>query len=284
MPTATLLSRDSISVTEFHCDTVPGEKPFAELHHSYSLSYVRRGSFGYRARGKSHDLVIGSILVGYPDDEYVCTHEHRCRDECLSFHFKPELIDAVGGNPRAWQSGALPPVPRMIVLCELAQAAARGVSDVGLDEVGMWLAAIFSRGVAEQHRLARQVTARERNRAVETALWIDSNSERALNLDRAADHAGLSPFHFLKSFSRVLGVTPHQYLVRSRLRRAARMLAEDERSITATAFDSGFGDISNFVRTFHRAAGMSPRAFRAASKGERQLVRERLGNTVSARV
>ena len=55
-------------------------------------------------------------------------------------------------------------------------------------------------------------------------------------------------------------MTPHQYLVRSRLRHAARLLADDERSITDVAYDVGFGDLSNFVRTFHRAAGVSPRA------------------------
>ena|SRR5437870_6010685 len=77
-------------------------------------------------------------------------------------------------------------------------------------------------------------------------------------------------------FSRVLGVTPHQYLVRSRLRHAARLLADDARSITDVAFDVGFGDLSNFARTFHRAAGVSPRVFRQASKGARKLLQDRL--------
>ena len=62
----------------------------------------------------------------------------------------------------------------------------------------------------------------------------------------------------------MLGVTPHQYLVRSRLRHAARLLADDDRPITDVALDVGFGDLSNFVRTFHRAAGVSPRRFRQA--------------------
>ena len=75
----------------------------------------------------------------------------------------------------------------------------------------------------------------------------------------------------------MLGVTPHQYLVRSRLRRAARLLAEEDRSITDIALDVGFADLSNFVRTFHRAAGVSPRAFRRAARGDRKILQERLG-------
>ena len=85
----------------------------------------------------------------------------------------------------------------------------------------------------------------------------------------AAKVAGLSNFHFLRMFSRALGVTPHQYLVRCRLRRAACLLSDDTRSISAIAHEVGFGDLSNFVRTFHRAAGMSPRAFRRAALGAR---------------
>ena len=117
---------------------------------------------------------------------------------------------------------------------------------------------------------------RDRRRAVESALWIDANSHRAIALDDAAGQAGISPFHYLRLFSAVLGVTPHQYLVRSRLRHAARRLADDDSPITDIAYDVGFGDLSNFVRTFHRAAGTSPMRFRQASKGDRKFFQDRL--------
>ena len=71
-------------------------------------------------------------------------------------------------------------------------------------------------------------------------------------------------------------MTPHQYLVRSRLRRAARHLAEDDKPVTDIAYDVGFNDLSNFVRTFHRAAGVSPLKFRQASRGMRKIFQERL--------
>ena len=83
---------------------------------------------------------------------------------------------------------------------------------------------------------------------METALWIDAQSNREIELEDAAAQAGVSPFHFLRLFSSVLGVTPHQYLVRSRLRHAARLLAEDNRDVTDIAYDVGFGDLSNFDR------------------------------------
>jgi AraC-like DNA-binding protein len=71
-------------------------------------------------------------------------------------------------------------------------------------------------------------------------------------------------------FTGVIGASPHQYLVRCRLRNAATLLADPDRAITDIAYAVGFRDLSNFVRTFHRAAGVSPRAFR------RKILQERI--------
>ena len=271
----TLFEGNRISVTEFRCTAGPGDQPFAEQFPAHSIAYVRKGSFGCHCRGRSHELVAGSMLIGFPGDEYVCTHDHVVGDECLSFFLAPELVDALG-DPAAWRIGSMPPLPELMVLAELAQTAADGSSDVGLDEVGHLLAARFVEAVSG--RKAKKITAslRDRRRAVESALWIDANSHKAITLDDAAEQAGISAFHFLRLFSDVLGVTPHQYLVRSRLRHAARRLADDDSAITDIAYDVGFGDLSNFVRTFHRAAGASPMRFRQASKGDRKIFQDRL--------
>jgi AraC-like DNA-binding protein len=271
----TLLQRRLISVSDFRCTTGPDDKPFIEQYGSHSISYVRKGSFGCSTRGRSFELVTGSILVGYPGDEFMCTHDHVCGDECLSFFLVPELVDMIGGELAAWRLGAVPPLPELMVLAELAQAAAIGQNDIGLEEIGQIFACRFVEVVTGRARRAPQTTARDRRRAVETALWLEANSHQAIDLDDAAEQAGVSPFHFLRTFSSVLGVTPHQYLVRSRLKHAARLLAGEEIPITDIAYDVGFGDLSNFVRTFHRAAGVSPRSFRAAARGNRKILQDR---------
>jgi AraC-like DNA-binding protein len=277
MTATTLLQRNAITVTEYRCSAGPGDKPFAEQHACHSVSYVRKGSFACRTRGRSHELVAGAIMVGHPGDEYICSHDHHiCGDECLSFSLSAELVETIGDHGENWRRGAVPPLAELMVLGEMADAVARGESDVGLDEIGILLASRFVDAVSGRMPKPLQAPARDRRRAVETALWIDAHSHQAIDLERAAREAGLSPFHFLRLFSNVLGVTPHQYLLRSRLRHAARLLADDERAITDVAFDVGFGDLSNFVRTFHRAAGLSPRAFRQTSRGQRKILQERL--------
>jgi AraC family transcriptional regulator len=277
MQATTLGRTKAITATNFRCDAGPADAPFVERHGNFSLSYVRKGSFGYRARGESFELVAGSILVGHPGDEYVCTHEHVCGDECLSFDLAPALVAAIGDRAEIWRTGCVPPLPELMVLGELAQAVAEAKSDIGIDEVGLLFAARFVELVSGRERKQVKPSACDRRRAVEAALWIDAHAHKPIDLERAAAEVGLSPFHFLRLFAGILGVTPHQYLVRARLRRAARLLAGDARSITDVALDVGFADLSNFVRTFHRAAGVSPRSFRRAARGDRKILQDRLG-------
>jgi AraC family transcriptional regulator len=266
MVMATPLHDGPISVVDYRCDAGPGDRPFPEAHQAFSLSYVRHGTFGYRVRGRHFEMVTGALLIGFPGDEFTCTHEHTCGDECLSFRLAPEVADRVGDVDKIWKRGALPPLAPIMVLGELAQAAAAGANGIGLDEVGMALAMRLAALMGGKSQQLRHASPRDRRRAVETALWIDANAHEPVDLERASRQAGLSSFYFLRLFARILGVTPHQYLLRSRLRRAARALATGDRGISDIALDVGFADLSNFVRTFHRAAGVSPRGFRQAAR------------------
>jgi len=263
-------------VANYYCSVRPGDAPFTERHDDFTLAYVRKGSFGYRLGGESFELVTGSILVGRPGDEYVCTHDHADGDECLCVFLGPAFAETIGGGTDIWRVGCAPPLAELIVLGELAQACLDGRSDIGADEAGLLLSARFAEIVSAERRRALEPTARDRRRAVEAALWIDANACDPIDLEAAARQSGLSAFHFLRLFARVIGVTPHQYLVRSRLRRAAWLLADRARSITDIAFEVGFGDLSNFVRTFGRAAGVSPRRFRQAARGDRAIFQDRI--------
>src|SRR5262249_48063643 len=105
MGATTLFRSGPIRVDDYRCGASHDEPPFLERHHGYSLAYVRKGSFGYRTRGKSFELVTGSLLVGHPGDEYVCTHDHAVGDECLAVHFSEELVDSLGTGSREWRGG-----------------------------------------------------------------------------------------------------------------------------------------------------------------------------------
>ncbi len=270
----TLVQTPSVTVVDYRCSHRPGDRPFLEQHSRFALAYVYRGNFGYRSRGRHYELVAGALLTGSPGDDYLCTHDHVCGDACLCLYLSPAAIAALGASPALWRTGAVPPLAELMVAGELAQAAAQGRSDLGADEAALALAARFAAIVSGKKRSRPAVTSRDRSRAVAAALWIEERAADPLDLETMAQTVGLSPFHFLRLFAAVLGVTPHQYLLRSRLRQAARLLAEEERAITAVALDVGFADLSNFVRSFHRAAGLSPRRFRERARGKRKILQE----------
>ena len=270
-PTALPLrsSHRQLTATLWRCAAGPQDRPRSECHAQHSLSYVLRGSFGCRCRGRHRELARGSLFVGHAGDEYQCTHEHHAGgDECLSFAFDAELVEQLGGDTRAWSCIAMPAHPSLVALDELARTTAHGHTQLALDELGMALAARFVSLQTGTVVAPREPSVRERRRAMQAGAWIDAHSTEAVDLDAAAAHIGSSRFHFLRLFARVVGVTPHQYLIRCRLRRAARLLAEDTRPVTQVALDCGFGDLSNFVRTFGRATGQAPLAFRHWAQGQ----------------
>jgi AraC-like DNA-binding protein len=95
---------------------------------------------------------------------------------------------------------------------------------------------------------------------------IDHDPRAEFSLGALSRDAGLSPYYFLRTFDRVTGITPHQYLTRARLRQAATRLAADPAKVIDIALDCGFGDISYFNRAFRTEFGVSPRVFRRSSR------------------
>ncbi len=68
------------------------------------------------------------------------------------------------------------------------------------------------------------------------------------------------------------GVTPHQFVLRARLRQAAVKLLVDDARVIEVALGAGFGDVSNFNHTFRAEFGLTPRAYRT-SRAARSLTR-----------
>jgi AraC-like DNA-binding protein len=185
-------------------------------------------------------------------------------------------MDDVTRPPRrGFARPTLPPVPRVAALSRLALAAAHGRSSLAIDEVAhALLEAIQSElDPPASTPLPIRSTRRDRDRAIAAAGFMEAHAEQPLDLATVARRVELSPFHFLRLFRRELGLTPHQHLIRSRIRRAIERLVETDLPVTDIALEVGFEDLSNFVRTFHRHVGCAPSAFRRKILQVRRAVR-----------
>jgi hypothetical protein len=142
--------------------------PFTEQHKGFSISYVRKGSFGYQRHDQAFELVAGSILVGRAGAEYRCTHDHHAGgDECLSFDLAPAVVEWIGGGSELWQIGCVPPLPELMVAGELAQTAAEGRGDISLEEAGWLFITRCVDAVGGRRRKPPRLHPRDRRRAVE---------------------------------------------------------------------------------------------------------------------
>lgn len=257
-----------LSVLAYNCSAAPGSAVYAESHGVYSLSCVLAGSFGYHTQGRCYDLVPGALLIGRPGDEFTCTHEHHLGgDRCLSVQMSGAWVEAHVPALAAGVSRALPPLASLMLAAELAQASVTGHSAVSVEEAAVMLIQRFQDIAGAARSTPPQAVAEhDRRRMTELALLIEEQVAEPLSLGTLAAMIGASPFHLLRTFTRVIGTTPHQYLLRARLRRAARLLCATEQSVTTIALDVGFNDLSNFSRTFHRAAGLPPAQFRRRAR------------------
>jgi AraC family transcriptional regulator len=92
---------------------------------------------------------------------------------------------------------------------------------------------------------------------------IELDAEQPLSLAALADSTATSPYHFLRTFRHVAGMTPYQFLLRTRLHRAAVRLRSSDMAISTIAYDAGFNDLSTFNRRFRREMGEAPGNYRA---------------------
>jgi AraC-like DNA-binding protein len=96
---------------------------------------------------------------------------------------------------------------------------------------------------------------------------VDSRYDEPLDLQVLAREAHVSPRHFSRSFRRVFGETPYQYLLSRRLERARHLLRTTELSVAEICLKVGFTSVGSFTTTFRRHVGVSPTTFRKAYGG-----------------
>lgn len=269
-----LHSRDLASgkgwrVSELLCSAGPADRPFEEQHAQASIAVVLGGTFQYRSSAGHELMTPGSLVLGNQGECFTCGHEHGTGDRCIRFLYSAEFFERVAteaaGNSVRFKAARIPPVRAWAPL--VAEVAALPAADDPLlfEEVSLKLAAQAIQ--MEQGSTPRAVEAVPSSLARVTRVlrMIESEADAPQGLAALAQIARLSPYHFLRAFEAITGTTPHQYLLRLRLRRAALRLRLGDEKVSDIALDSGFGDISNFNRTFRAEFGASPRAYRAAS-------------------
>jgi len=97
-------------------------------------------------------------------------------------------------------------------------------------------------------------------------LQRDPEPDASPSVADVARGAGISPYHFIRQFEAVFGLTPHRLRTRSRLDRARLLLAEGRLSVTDVCMEVGFSSLGSFSDLFARRVGEPPSSYRRRAR------------------
>lgn len=270
------------SASDVLCTSGPNDRPFEERHNRVSIAIVVAGSFQYRSTRGGELMTPGALLLGNVGDSFECGHEHAEGDRCIAFHYDHDFFEKLASESGAHRNTRfrrlrLPPMQGMSSLVAQACIGVEGSADVSWEELSLMLVARTLRltGNSTSYREGDPPSALAR--ITKAVRLVESNLEEELALPRLAAEARLSPYHFLRTFTNLTGLTPHQYVRRARLREVALGLAGLRDRVLDLALASGFGDVSNFNRAFRSEFGVSPRRYREQCIHEHEPARLRNG-------
>jgi AraC family transcriptional regulator len=265
----TLAVGDGWSVHEVVCRAGPSDKPFEERHDGFSISAVIEGSFTYRSDAGQGLLYPGALLLGNDGWCFECGHTHSVGDRCVSLNVREDLFGEIAAASSStsrfrFAAPSLPPSPKALPVIAVMEALSSMESSLRSDELALGLTGRVIAAMTGYRRLPAAPTGREARGVVEAIRLVESAAARPVRLQDLAASAGMSKYHFLRVFRRQTGMTPYQYLLSARMRRAALALASSRRPVLAIALDSGFGDLSTFNHRFRAAFGLTPTQYRAS--------------------
>lgn len=264
-----LSSHAGLSVSDIVCTSGPRDASFEETHSVTSIAVVLSGTFTYRGPHGRVLMSPGSLLIGNAGRCFTCGHDHGEGDRCLAFLFEDELFERIAADAGV-RSTSIPAhrMPFLRATAPLVADARTAMHDpAALEEVAMSLAQTAL--LAHHDARAPKVIARDERRVTEIVRDLEGSFERPHALLGLAQRARLSPFHFLRVFRQVTGVSPHQLLLRLRLNAAALRLRTTQEPVTDIAYEVGFEDLSNFIRSFRAEFGVAPSRYRSPPLGRK---------------
>ena len=96
--------------------------------------------------------------------------------------------------------------------------------------------------------------------------FIEAHLEQTISIQALAAMVGLSMCHFARAFKQSQGMTPHDYLVHCRVRRAQELLADTDLPLSEIAITAGFADQSHCARRFRELVGLTPSRYRWSTR------------------
>ncbi len=259
---------DDWCVAEYVCTAGPEDRSFEEQHDCFTMAAVVEGTFRYETNAGSSLMHPGSWLLGNHGDCFTCGHDHSRGDRCISLQVNQQYFAEVSSSCGAssefrFDSPFLPAKANDFSLLAHACSLSHQAEQIEIDEAVTRIIECIIRRMSGEQPLRRKVSARDERRISEVLHYLEDHFTEVSKLEELAAQVSMSKYHFLRTFSGVVGHSPYQYLLNLRLQHSAHQLINSADSVAHVAADSGFGDLSTFGLQFKREFGETPSQFRA---------------------
>ena len=235
-------------------------------HSTLSIGAVDSGESVFSRNGQRQKLVRGDVVLIPAGEVHSCNPADDGRWSYQMLYLDPAWIGGVVGEMGVFDAmvlNRLPPdvAPRRVHerLTQLNKCLFSSATDEDKEAALL----VFVGDLFAEGRLRRKVRTGEldsaRLRAVQAL--IAERCAESLSLDELAREAGMSRYHFVRAFSRAVGMTPHAWQLDRRIERA-RALLEQGMSLADAALQLGFADQSHFQRAFKQRVAATPGEYR----------------------
>lgn len=264
---------DVYRILDFRCHCNICSLTDVEYNNNLCISFVRKGFFEYRTFRRKDEVHIGRILISKPEFEHVTRHIDNQPDINTVFEFKKSFFHKV----RTEYSGDATwffqnkDVHAILLACPIeadylhhqVMAAIQGkrVDRLYIDDMVMQMmnSILLLLGKANDLPVVSDRLKRNHLQTIEKAKeYILDNFVEDISLNELAEHCYVSPFHFSRIFKSILNVSPHQYLLATRLNHARILLSTTDRPVNDIGFESGFNSLEHFVTAYKQQFQLTP--------------------------
>ena len=235
-------------------------------HSTLSIGAVDSGESVFSRNGQRQKLVRGDVVLIPAGEVHSCNPADDGRWSYQMLYLDPAWIGGVVGEMGAFDAMVLNRLPSDVAprrvherLTQLNECLFSSAADEDKEAALL----VFVGDLFAEGRLRRKVrtgtTDSVRLRKVQAL--IAERCAESLSLDELAREAGLGRYHFVRAFSRAVGMTPHAWQIDQRIERA-RGLLEQGMSLADAALQLGFADQSHFQRAFKQRVAATPGEYR----------------------
>lgn len=254
-----IFTTGDISLHRFNHPVEHEDQPYEELASSYMASFVEDGRFNLEVGDSAWRVNAGDVMLSRPGMRFRASFDgDRFNDICLTLTYLAASDDRFDPDD-SWtktNKSVLPASGRIRYLRWGLQRAAASNSVMFAE----YCATEIFREVPQsdpKRPLSNRRFHWYAERIEHARLRLEENLDADMTAAELSREVGMSMFHFTRIFAELIGMPPHQYRLRQRLK-AARAMLLDGRNVTETCFACGFGNLSHFSRSFARRYGVSP--------------------------